>query len=243
MLEHVIEYNGKKYPVKEPTIKTWSEVMKLRDILNEGELFVKVIELVTGLSQDEIMKADAPQVKKVGEQVITLLTSSNKNVVRNFTFKGKDYQYLDINTLSFGQYIDIDTFLSKDENYRKQNLNELAAYLYIEKGTKYGEAPIQERIREFEDLPIKYLEGGVFFLLSIARASEELTRIYSKSKMLRVIMKLKIILRLTGVGIQQSAHLVKTKYGYLTMLVLYPLLSASIILPTLWITIRNKKKR
>ena len=243
MVEHIIEYNGKKYPVKEPTIKTWTEVMKLKDILDEGELFVKVIELTTGLSKEEIMDADASQVQKVGEQVLSIVTGSNKKVVTTFEHNGEEYEFLDVNALSFGQFIDIDTFLSKDENYRIQNLSELAAYLYTEKGTKYGEKNTQRRIKKFEDLPIKYMEGSVFFLLSIANLSAELTRIYSKSKMLKAVMRTKIVLRLIGVGIQRSAHLLKTKYGYFVMLLTYPWLSVSIIFLTLWTLIRSKKKK
>lgn len=241
MIEHVIEYNGKKYPVKEPTIKTWTEMMRLRDVLDEGELFIKVIELTTGLSREEILAADATQVKKVGEQVLEIMTNSNKKVVNTFTHQEIEYEFLDISNLTFGQFIDIDTFLSKDENYRKQNLAELAAYMYIEKGTKYGDKNIQHRIKQMEDLPMKYMEGAVFFLLNIARASGELTKIYSQSKMLRVLMKTKIVFRLIGVGIQQSARSLRTRFGFLIMCLLYPWLSVSIISRSLWTTIRNKK--
>jgi hypothetical protein len=242
MIEHVIEYNGKKYPIKEPTIRTWSEVMKLRELLDEGELFIKIIELTTGLSKEEILNADASQVNKVGEQVLSIVTGSNKKVVKTFEYEGEEYEFLDIQSLSFGQYIDIDTFLSKDEGYRTQNLNELAAYLYIEKGTKYGEKNISKRADKFKDLPIKYMEGSVFFLLSTANLSAELTRIYSKSKTLKLVMKIKIISRLIGVGTQRSALLLKTKFGYFGMLLIYPLLSVSTILLTLWTLIRSKKK-
>lgn len=243
MIEHVIEYGGKKYPIKEPTIRTWSEVMKMRELLDEGELFVKIIELTTGLSKEEILTSDASQVNKVGEQVLSIVTGSNKKVIKTFEYDGEEYEFLDIQSLSFGQYIDIDTFLSKDENYRIQNLNELAAYMYIEKGTKYGEKNISKRAEKFKDLPIKYMEGSVFFLLSTASLSAELTRIYSKSKMLKVVMKTKIVFRLIGVGIQRSAHLLKTKYGYFVMLLTYPWLSVSTILLTLWTLIRSKKRK
>ena len=243
MIEHVIEYGGKKYPVKEPTIKTWTEVMKLKELLDETDLFVKIIELTTGLSTEEILKADASQVKKVGEQVLSVVTGSNKKVVKEFSHNGQDYEFLNIQDLTFGQYIDIDTFLSKEENYRIQNLSELAAYLYIEKGTKYGDKNIQARVKAFEDLPIKYMEGSVFFLLSTANLSAELTLIYSKNPKWKAVRKLKIIFRLIGAGIQQSALLLKIRFGYLGMLLAYPLLSVSTIFLTLWTIIRSKKKR
>ena len=170
MLEHVIEYNGKNYPVKEPTIKTWTEVMKLKDILDDGELFIKVIELTTGLSQEEILAADASQVKKVGEKVLSIVTGSNKKVVTTFTHNGEDYEFLDVSNLTFGQFIDIDTFLGKDENYRTQNLAQLAAYLFIEKGSKYGDNNVAQRTKKFEELPIKYMEGAVFFFVEYSKS-------------------------------------------------------------------------
>jgi hypothetical protein len=243
MVEHIIEYNGKKYQVKEPTIKTWAEVMKLKDILDEPELFIKIIELTTSLTKDEILDAEASQVKSVGEKILQIITSSNKKVVTTFIHEGQEYEFLDLNNLTFGQFIDIETFLGKDENYRIQNLAELAAYLYTEKGTKYGEKSVKVRTKKFQELPIKYMEGSVFFLLNMAKLSVELTEIYSKSKMLKVVMKTKIIFRLIGVGIQQSAHLVKTKFGYLGLLLLYPWFSALIIWHTLWTLIKKKKKK
>lgn len=243
MVENVIEYNGKKYPIKEPTIKTWSQIMKLKDVLEEAELYIRVIEVTTGLTREQILESDASKIKEIGEKVFIIVNSSDKKVIQKFEFQNDEYEFLDLNNLSFGQYIDIDTFLSKSESYRIQNLSELAAYLYREKGTKYGEKSIQDRIKKFEDLPVKYLEGSVFFLLSIAKASVELTQIYSKSRFLRLTMKLKIISHLIGVGIKQSAHFVKTKYGYLGMLLTYPLLSVLIISRTLWTLIKSKKRK
>jgi hypothetical protein len=143
--------------------------------------------------------------------------------------------------ISFGQFVDIDTFLTKDEAYRISNLNELSAYLYVEKGTKYGQSNIKARIKEFEELPIKYLEGSVFFLLSSAKVSEEIITLYSQSTWIWAMMKMKIIFHLTGAGIQQSAHLVKTKYGSLIMCLTYPFISASIIFPILKTLIWRKK--
>lgn len=241
MVENVIEYNGKKYPIKEPTIRTWTEVIKMKDMMEESQLYIKVLELTTGLTEEQIMESDVSKIKEIGEKVYKIVNGSNKKVVQHFVFDGQEYEFLDIHNLSFGQYIDIDTFLSKNESYRIQNLSQLAAYLYREKGTKYGDKNIQERIKKFEDLPIKYLEGSVFFLLSIARASEKLTQIYSQSSLLARMMKAKIIFLLIGDGIKRLARSVKTKYGYLIMLLTYPLFSASIIFHTLWISIRNRK--
>ena len=36
MTTQFIEHKGKKYPIKEPTIKVWADVMKLQGILDEA---------------------------------------------------------------------------------------------------------------------------------------------------------------------------------------------------------------
>ena len=241
MTTQFIEYKGKKYPIKEPTIKMWSEVMKLQGILDEQDMFIKILELTTGLTREEILLADAKEVREAGNSVFNYLNQQDKKVVNEFTHKGKEYQFLDVTDISFGQFVDIDTFLTKSESYRIQNLNELAAYLYTEKGSKYGDTKIKKRIKEFEDLPIKYLEGSVFFLLSSAKASAEITSLYSQSKFLWMMMKTKIIFRLIGAGIQQSAHYVKKKFGFLTMCLIYPFISVSIIFLTLKTLIKSGK--
>jgi hypothetical protein len=241
MTTQFIEYKGKKYPIKEPTIKTWSEIMKLQGILDEQDMFIKVIEMATGLSQEEILSADAKEVREAGKQVFNFLNQQDKKVVNEFVHNGTTYQFLDMAEISFGQFVDIDTFLTKDESYRIQNLNELAAYLYTEKGTKYGDTKIKKRIKAFEDLPVKYLEGSVFFLLNSAKASEEITTLYSQSKFLWAMMKIKIIFHLIGAGIQQSARYVRNRFGVLMMCLIYPFISASIIFLTLKTLIKKGK--
>lgn len=241
MTTQFIEYKGKKYPIKEPTIKIWSEVMKLQGILDEQEMFIKILEMTTGLSNEEILAADAKEVREAGKMVFTYLNQQDKKVVNEFEHNGVEYQFLDVSNLSFGQFVDIDTFLGKSETYRIQNLNELAAYLYTEKGTKYGDVKIKKRIKAFEDLPVKYLEGSVFFLLNSAKASEEITLLYSQSKFLWTMMKIKIIFRLIGGGIQQSAHYVRNKFGVLMMCLSYPFISVSIIFLTLKTLIKSGK--
>jgi len=241
MTTQFIEYKGEKYPIKEPTIKIWAEVMKLQGILDEQDMFIKILEMTTGLSQEQILSADAKDVLDAGKSVFTYLNQQDKKVINEFQHSGITYQFLDMTDISFGQFVDIDTFLSKDETYRTQNLNELAAYLYIEKGTKYGDVKIKKRIKAFEELPIKYLEGSVFFLLSSAKAYEEITTLYSQSKLLSLMMRTKIVFRLIGAGIQQSAHYVRNRFGVLMTCLIYPFISVLIIYLTLKTLIKSAK--
>jgi len=242
-MNQYIDYNGKKYEVKEPTISMWVEIMKLKDILDEQEMFVRMISKVTGLKESIILESDAATIRRVGSELYKFINQEQKELYKNIEHKGIKYTLVDVNKISFGQFVDIDTFLNKDEGYRIANLNELAAYLYIEEGTKYSESDFKKRIEEFSDLKIKYLESAVFFLLNSGRALQTLSDLYSKSPVMWQMMRLRIVLSGFGIGMQRLVSLQKTKFGKLIMLLTSPLWLPLIIFLSLWISIRKKKNK
>lgn len=236
-----IEHNGKQYEVKEPTIKTWKNVMIFKDLLDEEEMSVKMISEVTGLSVKEVKEADALEIRIAGDKLWRYLNQESKQLHRTIEHNGTTYDLVDVNKISFGQFVDIDTFMKKDDSYKIANLNELAAYLYCEQGIKYGDSDIKKRIEEFKDLRVKYIESAVFFLLSLGRGLHELTQLYSKSKTMWWIMRTRIALASFGDGMQQLLSSQKTKFGKLIVLLTFPLWLVSIICLTLWMLITRRK--
>ena len=158
-----IDYNGTKYEVKEPTISMWMDIMKLKDILDEQEMYVRMISKVTGIKESQIMEEDASTIRRVGNELYKFMNQDQKTLFKSIELFGVKYNFVDVTKISFGQFVDIDTFLNKEESYRVSNLQELAAYLYTEDGIKYGESDFKARIEVMKELPIKYLEGAVFF--------------------------------------------------------------------------------
>lgn len=244
MTKQYIEYKRKKYEVKEPTIQDWSEIMRLKDLLSEQELHYKLLEKITGMPKDVIMSANAKEIKLVGNDLYTYLNLESKQLFQEFEFNGKQYKLVNVNKISFGQFVDIDTFLMKDENYRIANLHELATYLYNEvvdgKVIDYGKIDFVKQSEEFKQLPIKYLEGAIFFLSTLGKASQGLTQIYFQNKLLWTMMIGQIHLARIGGGISQSVNWLKTKFGKLTRLLVNPLRRVSTTLLSYWTKIRRK---
>jgi hypothetical protein len=243
MTETHIEYKGKKYEVKEPTINTWKNIMIFKDLLDEEEMYVKMIAEVTGLSVDEIKDTDALQIRKVGNTLWRYLNQESKDLHKTIQHKGITYQLVDVNKISFGQFVDIDTFLKKDEAYKIGNLHELAAYLYCESGTTYGQSDFTTKMEAFKDLPVKYVEAPIFFLLSLHEGLRQIITLYSKNPVLFWMMRLKLAFMSFMGGIQQFLFSPKTKSGKLTMLLTSPLWLVLTILLTLWTSIMKKKKK
>ena len=243
MTKEKIEYDGKVYEFKEPTLEMYANIMKYKDRLNYEELYLMVIEELTGLSEEEILNANADLINQLWETITKFINMNGKELFQVIEHKNKKYNLVDVYKISFGQFVDIDTFLSKDEKYRIENLNELAAYLYCDDGMNYGNSDFSKRIEEFKDLPLKYVEGAIFFLLSLGLGLHQLTQLYSKSKIMWWIMKMQIHLVSIGDGMQQFLHLPKTKFGFLIMLLLSPLWVVLTTFHISWIKIKKWRKK
>ena len=238
-----IEHEGKKYEVKEPTIEVWKNVMIYKDLLDEEDMYVKMIAEVTGLSMKEVKKADALEIRIAGDKLWRYLNQESKQLFKSIEHNGRKYNLVDLNKVSFGQFVDIDTFMKKDESYKVANLNELAAYLYCEDGIVYGDSDIRKRIEDFKTLPVKYIEGSIFFLLNLGKGLQELTTLYSKSPVMWWMMRTRIAWGNFGDGIKQLVSSRKTKFGKLMVLLTFPLFLVSTILLFLWILITNKREK
>lgn len=241
MMEH-IQHKGKIYPIKEVTIKMWSEIMKNKEFMDEEELYYKMISEMCGLSREMMNTADASTIIKVGEQLKKILEVDSKKLYPEIEHNGKKYKLVDVHNMSFGQFVDIDTFLTKDENYRISNLSELASYLYTEEGRNYGQTDFKKQKEEFQSLPIKYVEGAIFFLLNFGKALAQLSQIYSNNKLLWWTMRLRITLGLIGDGIKRLISSHKTWYGKLTMLLLSPFYLVLTIFRIIWTLIKKKSR-
>jgi hypothetical protein len=243
MIENYIEYNSKKYEIKELTISMWSNIMKYKNILDDIDMYVKMISEMTGLSSEEIRNSNATSIVNTGQLLYKFLNKESKEIHYNINFEGIDYTLVDFNNISFGQFVDIDTFISKDESYRISNLNELAAYLYTEKGKNYGDKNFKKNIEIFKELPLKYVEGAVFFLSTLERELQNLSQIYSKNKLMWQMIRLKVASLNFGDTIYGLVNSQKTKFGKLILLLLSPLWLVLITFLTLWIYAQNKIKQ
>jgi len=236
-----ITSKSKKFEVSEPTIREFCDVMKLKDILSEDELNVRLIEKVTGMSHEEVMDMDATTIQKIGSVLFAHYNKESKKLFQTFELNGIKYKFMDVNTISFGQFVDIDTFLKKDESYRIANLNELMAYLYCEEGTKYSDSNFKVRIEAMLDAPSHIIEGSLFFLSNLEKGLLEIMELSLKSPLMFQMMRLRIAFQSFGATTKLSRYLLKTKFGRLTLLLLWVLLLPLIICLTLLTSIRKKK--
>ena len=126
-MQVTIEYNGQKYEVEEPTLELWSKLVSIKDLEDTEDFSIRILEAVTGLDYDEIRKASWDTIYNASSALTEYILNLDNRFYDTFDFQGVTYKFINLNTMTFGEFIDIDTYFSKDENYRKMNVQELSS--------------------------------------------------------------------------------------------------------------------
>jgi len=174
MIKHTITYEDKEYVVNEPSIQIWTKLDFYKDILDDNDFVIKIISESTGLTEDQIMQADWFDILQVASGLSELLLNINDDFHSDFEFDGIKYKFIDLPNLTFGEFIDIDSFLQKNEAERKNQLNFLMALFYREVGedgkmVKNDGELLQARAEKFKNLPVRYVHGALGFFLRLEK--------------------------------------------------------------------------
>lgn len=207
METHYIRYKGKDYEVKEPTISQWHELMITKDLMTSNDYNLNLIEIITGLSRDEIRNAPADDIRLASAGLSRFLMSVDSRFHETFTFKDVEYKFIDLNNLTFGEFVDIDTFLSRPDSVKSKEMNFFMALLYRPlvdgKISPYIPSEVSVRAELFKDLPMKYLNGASSFFFHLENILSDNTPSYLV-KVRRMKSVLMMALINTGAGIAQS---------------------------------------
>jgi hypothetical protein len=215
-MEAKFEYRGKFYELKEPSIELWNKLMSIKDWTDEVEFSTKLISQLCNLSEEEIMDTDWQEMIELSKQLSNYILQDSKKFYKEFEFENVKYRFIDLPNLTFGEFIDIDTFLTKPLNERLKDVNLLMAMFYREvdkDGTisKYDSSKLEQRAERFKKLPVKYVNGSSTFFLLLEKALHQNLQTYSNrriSKVMKWIKTLMIFPRLVlfGVGLTRSRN-------------------------------------
>lgn len=218
MEKHYIVYDGNEYEITEPTIEFWNKLVLLKDLYEDRDFSLMLISLATGLDIDEIKNAKWEGVYETSNYLADYFLNVSDKFYSTFEFRGIKYQFIDLENLTFGEFIDLEEFFGRPLTKKQNELNYLMALLYREvdkdgKLTPYDATKVMERATIFKSLPIRYLRGAqrfFFHLRTILRAS---TRSYFHKMIYRLKWKTNQLLRSFGDGMEHS-------YSYLVRIYL-----------------------
>jgi hypothetical protein len=159
---------------------------------------------MTGLSKEDIQKSNWHDVLTVSQNISNHLLHESKQFHKEFEFDGQKYKFIDLPNLTFGEFIDIDTFLSKPELERRREMNLLMALLYKEDGGEPSNTML--RAERFKQLPVKYVNGASTFFLRLEKISQGssqlslLSRLKMRMMIISIVVKLVVLVNI-GVGL------------------------------------------
>jgi|LakMenE01Jun11ns_1017448.scaffolds.fasta_scaffold9902933_1 hypothetical protein len=163
--------NEKEYQINPPTIRQWMRFQMIEGLEDENLLAAKLISIISGISEKKILEHNFDDVLEVGGKLMNFILNTSHKFVKEFEFEGEEYEFVKLDSITFGHWIDIDSALSKAPIQRKKELNLQLALLYLPKSDngKYLSDKVMQRAEKFNNLSIEYLFGALFFLRNLER--------------------------------------------------------------------------
>ena len=198
MERHIIKYGEREIEISQPTIGMWKKLISIKDILEEDTFGVKLLSAVTDIPEEELLEQEWYSLYSVVENLSKYYLTLDNKFYDEFEFKGVTYKFTNLPSMSFGQYIDIQTFYSQSDKYRVDNINRLMAIFYLPVGEKYDVETLSERAELFNDLDVKYMMGASFFLSNLMIYLNETSKISSAVKVTKMRVMLTLLRSVMG---------------------------------------------
>jgi hypothetical protein len=148
--------------LNEVTLGQYQEYIKLKD-LSETELSLKMIEIFCNLKPEQVRYLKATDVRTV-VTIISEMFDSKPSLVNTFKIDGIEYGFIpNLDEMSFGEYIDLDTFIGDWDNIEKA-MGVLYRPVEMRKGNRYHikeyEAGETEHLKA---MPLDAVLGSILF--------------------------------------------------------------------------------
>jgi len=156
--------------LSEITLEQYQRFLKAQES-NDDEHFLeyKAIEIFCHVPEEKIKSIAAHSVTEIANKISKLFANETE-LVRFFTLNGKEFGFIpDLDDMSFGEYIDVDTYLSDWTNIHYA-MNVLYRPTSHKKAGRYDlvEYDMEERDRALQ-MPMDAVLGSIFFLFNLRK--------------------------------------------------------------------------
>jgi hypothetical protein len=172
MMKYSISHNGVEIPINEPTVEVWMKLTAMQDFVDNKDFALDLISVTTGLSKEEILEHDWFEIMQVSSGLSEYFINQGAKFYDSFELDGQLYKFIDLTNMTFGEFVDIDSFLTKPESVRKNELHYHMALLYREVDkdgnlVKYDASELEQRANKMKKAPIKIVNGALLFFFNI----------------------------------------------------------------------------
>ena len=152
--------------LKDITLQQYKRFLKIQEkVTDQRFLNAKMIEIFCGIDLKEVMHLQLRDTEEI-VSIITALFDSKPELVKRFTLNGVQYGFQpQLDEITLGEYIDLDTFIGDWENMEKA-MNVLYRPVLVNVKERYS---IEEyRVgteQQIMDMPMDAVMSSIFFFV------------------------------------------------------------------------------
>ena len=196
--------------LSEITLRKYQKFVKLNvEDADERFLQIKMIEIFCEISHEKVLKikfSDADRVTAIlGEMFL-----QKPKLVTKFKLNGVEYGFIpELDEISFGEYIDLDTYLGDWENIHTA-MNVLYRPIESEKGERYVIKDYNVDTKDnLLDMPLDAVISSVFFFYHLGKDLSIIMNRYLTRELKKAPHHSHQDSMLNGDGIKQFSHSLK----------------------------------
>jgi hypothetical protein len=162
-------------------IDNYVKVYKIKDVFSDEYFAAKLLNIVTGAPVEKVLEANYQEIEWLSNYIMTLFPKDTTKFEDRFQIDGIDYGFIPTWTkLSFAEYIDLDTLITKKPDEVLNYIHIIMAIMYrpiisnpedkVYKIEKYNQESLEDRAELFKKrLDVKYYISSQFFFIKFAR--------------------------------------------------------------------------
>lgn len=175
------ELEGQEYKIPQYiTLGDYVKIFKVKDLFDDDYFATKLINILTGAPQKKLMEAEREKIDFIFRQIYSILPQNTPAFLDRFELDGIEYGFIPSwRKMSFGEFADLDTLMTKKPDEILDYLHIITAILYrpiISKDKKkytiekYTQETLEDRAELFKKkLDVEVSLGAQFFFIQFAK--------------------------------------------------------------------------
>ena len=195
--------------LNEITLGQYQEFYKLTESKDAKLVERRMIEIFCKVPMKYVNQMKAIDVKEI-IQILTQMLENKPSLVNLFKMNGVEYGFIpDLDDMTFGEYVDLDTFIGDTENLHRA-MNVLYRPIKIKKNGRYQIVDYDsEKFKDMLGMPMDAVISSILFFYHLGIDLSQIMMDYSKNKNEKHLMQY-LISEKNGVGISHSFTSLKT---------------------------------
>lgn len=154
--------------LNEITLGQYQEFSKL-DLKKEAEVQSKMIEIFCKVPKEVVRSMKASDITEICT-IINAMFDVEHILINRFELNGVEYGFIpDLENISFGEYVDLDTFMGEDENLHRA-MNVLYRPIDLKQGQRYTLKEYDPDTNEqAKDYPLNACFGAMIFFYNLGK--------------------------------------------------------------------------